>query len=547
MTIQLIPIDKIVPNKYQTRKSADPDHIRDIADSIKRGRLLQPPTGRQLPDGTVQLAFGHNRLAAFRLLHSESAVANDLAGRDFSAMPIDVQADLNDEAMADFAWDENIHQPLTPLDRARSIQQRVESFGWTHKVAGEHLGLDRATVSNILRLLKLPDDLQAKVDNGELSERQATALLGLYDLPESLIEQAEKDYQNYKPSYLITNAAAFSSDSIRGMIAEIFKRNAVDLKTAIFDLNAIKIFADSEFKDTYPALLANACAGCEFNVKRGDKSYCANPACFRAKQILWKAHRLGLASAALSLPILDGWPTYHSYGGLNTDLHGALSHRPADMEQILASSCENLRLVWNDDTWRDPVFQKFPDVVVTCQKRSGFCTCIKGLDALHKTASQPAAPANVGAPTSLSREAEVEAAMLDPVDPAASIPDPRFPPNQPTAADLKEAAGEARRAERLARKQLEEIMQSASKVLSERLQSLDPGALAWLHKQVVGSYTTIDPNWTASDLFDGIAYIMIKRDYNDGRSALGFIDELRHKFEWAGIPADEVFDVKEGG
>jgi hypothetical protein len=90
-------------------------------------------------------------------------------------------------------------------------------------------------------------------------------------------------------------------------------------------------------------------------------------------------------------------------------------------------------------------------------------------------------------------------------------------------------------------------MQNASKVLSSCLQVSHPGALAWLHKQIVGSYTTIDPAWTAADLFDGIAYIMIKRSYYSGRPALEYIDELRHTFEKANISMDGVFEIKEGG
>lgn len=192
-----IPLDKIESNPYQTRTSiAD---VSDLVDSIKRfqytrretsgllqippariwdchaGRSLdptklEPDEIRDLPKGlTIQLAAGHRRWAAFNLL-----CAGDL---DFATFPVDLQ-ELTNQDMADIAWSENAdREDISPIEEALALQRDMAEFDWTQEQIGQHRGLSRSAVANKLRLLQLPDDAQAAIATGQLTERHGRVLL----------------------------------------------------------------------------------------------------------------------------------------------------------------------------------------------------------------------------------------------------------------------------------------------------------------------------------------------------------------------------------
>ena len=196
----LVSLSRIVDSPWQTRLSYDEARVDDLAADISRNGLLQPPVGRivdgvgeVLPLGTmdlatpkavedllkedverrVQLAFGHNRLRAMRKLRR---------GVQGATMRVELRY-LTDEDMARLAWSENDkRKDLTAIEEARAIERRMKDFGWTQAQVAAELGLGRSTVANKLRLLKLPSAVQERVASGEISERQAQALLGCVDL-----------------------------------------------------------------------------------------------------------------------------------------------------------------------------------------------------------------------------------------------------------------------------------------------------------------------------------------------------------------------------
>lgn len=198
-----IPINRIASNPWQTRQAYDPDSIASLAGDIQRNGLLQPPVGRIVDaDGKpqqvddfclgsavafqtyldehaghwVQLAFGHNRLRAFKYLHAS------FLARPWNAMPV-VPRRLTDEEMATLAWAENEQRKdLNAVEEALAIRRRIDDFGWTQEEVAKRLGLARSTVSNKLRLLDLPGEVLEHLSAGAISERQAMAILPAYTL-----------------------------------------------------------------------------------------------------------------------------------------------------------------------------------------------------------------------------------------------------------------------------------------------------------------------------------------------------------------------------
>lgn len=212
-----IPLDQIWDNPYQTRHAVPNDHIGNLASDIRANGLLQNPAGRPVDDNgllipyregcAIQLAYGHNRHKAFYLL-------SGMFTGEYDAMPIKI-VDYTDEQMALAGWSENEnHKPLNPVERATAIENMIRSFGWTHQVVGEKLRLDRATVTNLLRLLKLPDETLNKVEAGELSMRQAMGLVPFFELTQSEQDTllADPDFADFLP---LAHSGQINSDTIR--------------------------------------------------------------------------------------------------------------------------------------------------------------------------------------------------------------------------------------------------------------------------------------------------------------------------------------------
>ena len=227
-----VPLTDIVSNPWQTRRGQPPDYIQSLALDIAANGLLQTPVGRlmlgdeiapvdeitaaqltgEIPDDCqVQLAFGHNRLSAYKWLQNLGPFSD--IGGDWSSMPVELKP-LTDEQMASFAWSENEkRRELSPVERAQAIARRIQDFGWSHEDAAENLGISRPSISNALRLLKLPETIQDHLHAGEISERQAMALLKLFEQPEDLVED---DTFQRTADYLVRQALeGESSESLR--------------------------------------------------------------------------------------------------------------------------------------------------------------------------------------------------------------------------------------------------------------------------------------------------------------------------------------------
>lgn len=167
-----LPVDQIEHNPYQPRQDFDRTEIAELASSLQTHGLLQPIVVRQV-DGHYQLVAGERRLRAATL-----------AG--WSEVPVQV-VEADDRQVAELAIIENVHRKdLNPLEKAASFQRYLQEYGCTQEELANRLSLDRSTIANLIRLLELPDPVQAAVREGKITQGHARALLPLGDEREQL-------------------------------------------------------------------------------------------------------------------------------------------------------------------------------------------------------------------------------------------------------------------------------------------------------------------------------------------------------------------------
>ena len=164
-----IPIDMIEPNPYQPRMSFDQEALDELADSIRTLGLIQPITVRRKEGGRYQIISGERRFRACQQ-----------AGMDM--MPAYIR-DANDQGMLEMAIVENIQREnLDPIEVALSFQRLIEECSMTQEQMAVRVGKKRASVTNSLRLLKLPAKIQHDLKVGLLSVGHAKVLLGVDDI-----------------------------------------------------------------------------------------------------------------------------------------------------------------------------------------------------------------------------------------------------------------------------------------------------------------------------------------------------------------------------
>lgn len=173
-----ISVDAIVPNPKQPRQVFDEDALEELKVSIQEVGFLQPIVVRQLDDEKFELVMGERRWRAAQAV-----------GR--SSIPAIVR-DTRDDSMLRDALLENIHRAnLNPLEEAAAYQQLLDEFGATHEELARRIGRSRPQISNTIRLLNLPAQVQRRVAAGVLSAGHARALLSL-DSPEAQERLAQR-------------------------------------------------------------------------------------------------------------------------------------------------------------------------------------------------------------------------------------------------------------------------------------------------------------------------------------------------------------------
>jgi len=164
-----IPVGAITPNPRQPRQVFDEETLEELAASIRAVGLLQPVVVRKVMPGHYELVMGERRWRAC-----------ELAG--LSQIPAIVRETSDDDLLRD-ALIENLHrEQLNPLEEAAAYQQLLDDFSATHEELARKVGRSRPHISNTIRLLSLPANVQKRVAAGVLSAGHARALLGVEDL-----------------------------------------------------------------------------------------------------------------------------------------------------------------------------------------------------------------------------------------------------------------------------------------------------------------------------------------------------------------------------
>lgn len=203
-TIATIEIAKILANPYQPRADFDPVALDELRQSIVEKGIIQPITVRRLEDG-YQLISGERRVRAAR----EAGLAR---------IPAYIIQVRSDEEMLELALIENLQREhLNPIEIAISYKRLIEEVQLTHDQLSQRIGKDRTTITNFLRLLKLPDAIQNAVRRGEVSSGHARALINVEDPAVQLaifhriidkqisvreVERLARDYQRKKSKRL---------------------------------------------------------------------------------------------------------------------------------------------------------------------------------------------------------------------------------------------------------------------------------------------------------------------------------------------------------
>lgn len=163
-------IEKIKPNKYQPRVYFDESDLQELSESIRENGIIQPLIVTVATDGVgYELIAGERRLRASKLAGLEK-------------VPVVVMDVTDEDALLELALIENIQRTdLNPIEEAEAYHKLIQKFGYTQEETAKRVGKKRSTVSNMLRLLNLPDFIKQDLVTGTLSEGHARALLRLSD------------------------------------------------------------------------------------------------------------------------------------------------------------------------------------------------------------------------------------------------------------------------------------------------------------------------------------------------------------------------------
>jgi ParB family chromosome partitioning protein len=173
-----IPVTEIDRNPYQTRTRFDEAGLTELAASIAATGVVQPVLVRPLPGGRFQLIAGERRWLASQRAGKETIPAMIRQASDEQAMEMTIVENLQ-------------RTDLNPIEQARAYERLGREFQMTQEQMAKRTGKDRASVANFLRLLRLPLEVQGKVEAAELSFGHARALLALED-PETILKAAQK-------------------------------------------------------------------------------------------------------------------------------------------------------------------------------------------------------------------------------------------------------------------------------------------------------------------------------------------------------------------
>lgn len=163
-----LPLEKIIPNKNQPRNRFDEESLAELAESIKEFGVIQPIVVRKIDDvEKYEIITGERRYRATKKI-------------GIGTIPTIVVSDIDDISSIEMALIENIHRDnLSPMEKAHTFKHLIDEFKITHDKLSKKIGKSRTSITNSLRLLALPIDIQKQINDGKISEGHARAILAL--------------------------------------------------------------------------------------------------------------------------------------------------------------------------------------------------------------------------------------------------------------------------------------------------------------------------------------------------------------------------------
>ncbi len=177
-----LPLNDIIPNKEQPRKTFDEEALQELSDSIRQHGVLQPLLVRPLTTGGYQLVAGERRWRASRLA-------------ELKEVPVIIK-ELSDTEAMEIAIIENLQrEDLNPIEEAEGLQALIDKCDYTQEQVATSVGKSRPAIANALRLLKLPVEVREMTKNGDISAGHARALLA-FDNQAIMLEVANNIVSN---------------------------------------------------------------------------------------------------------------------------------------------------------------------------------------------------------------------------------------------------------------------------------------------------------------------------------------------------------------
>ena len=164
-SLVMVTTDQVRPCRYQPREEIDEASLEELKTSIKRHGIIEPLIVRPIAHGIYELVAGERRWRAAQAIGMQQ-------------VPVIVRA-LNDQETVEYSLVENLQrEDLNPIEEAKAFAKLINEFGHTQEQVAEAVGKDRTSVTNALRLLKLPEEIQTGLRAGKITAGHAKALLG---------------------------------------------------------------------------------------------------------------------------------------------------------------------------------------------------------------------------------------------------------------------------------------------------------------------------------------------------------------------------------
>ena len=216
------PIHQLVPNKFQPRKNFEKKQLEELAVSIKNRGIIQPIAVRKISNNKFEIIAGERRWRAAQLANMHEVPT--------------VILDANDELAAEFAVLENVQREgLNALEEAEGYQTLINTFGYTQDKIAEMIGKSRAYIANMLRLKKLPNEIQNMVTNGLLTAGHARSLIDV-DKNIELAKIIINKNLSVRQSELLSkkNPKSYQSDKEKSIDPNVKDlQNSLELKTGM--------------------------------------------------------------------------------------------------------------------------------------------------------------------------------------------------------------------------------------------------------------------------------------------------------------------------